>query len=233
MSQGWIKLHRQIKDHWIYKSKDPYTKREAFLDILLEVNHSEETFQIKGELFTCFPGQSLNSLETWGKRWRWSTSKVKRFFVLLQKDSIVELKNERKTTRLSLCNWETYQDERKADEKQTKSKRVSNEKQTSTNKNEKNEKNDIITRKSEFKNKIWKTYNKRYSLDTIRDFFEYWSEHGDNDKKMRFEKERTFSLEARIKRWDNNNFNKPKNGFQNKDSKNESNLSLLKEFEEI
>jgi len=141
MSQGWIKLHRQIKDHWIYNSKDPFTKKEAFFDVLLEVNHSEQTFPIKGELYTCGIGECLNSLETWGKRWRWSRSKVKRFFTLLEKDSIICLKDERKTTRLTLCNWETYQDQRTADEPQTNRKRTAGEPQANTNKNEKNKEN--------------------------------------------------------------------------------------------
>jgi len=35
----------------------------------------------------------------------------------------------------------------------------------------------------------------------MTEFFEYWSEHGDNDKKMRFEKEKSFSVERRLKTW--------------------------------
>ena len=35
MNQGWIKIHRKIKDHWLYSSNEPYTQREAWLDLLL------------------------------------------------------------------------------------------------------------------------------------------------------------------------------------------------------
>ena len=38
----------------------------------------------------------------------------------------------------------------------------------------------------------------------ISEFFEYWTEHGENDSKMRFEKEKSFSLSLRLKRWARN-----------------------------
>ena len=37
--------------------------------------------------------------------------------------------------------------------------------------------------------------------DDFRDFLDYWFEHGTNDKKMRFEKERSFSWSRRWKLW--------------------------------
>jgi len=41
----------------------------------------------------------------------------------------------------------------------------------------------------------------------LNDFYLYWSEHGDHDKKLRFEKEKTFGLKQRLERWSKNNFN--------------------------
>ena len=42
----------------------------------------------------------------------------------------------------------------------------------------------------------------------LNSFYLYWTEHGDNDKKMRFEKEKTFGLKQRLERWSKNNFGK-------------------------
>jgi hypothetical protein len=39
----------------------------------------------------------------------------------------------------------------------------------------------------------------------IREFFNYWSEHGINDKKMRFEKEKTFGINQRLRTWHSRN----------------------------
>tara|TARA_R110001632_G_scaffold98366_2_gene204946 strand:+ start:1398 stop:2009 length:612 start_codon:yes stop_codon:yes gene_type:complete len=62
--------------------------------------------------------------------------------------------------------------------------------------------NDIKERKSAFKNKL-DEYIQEYGKALIYDFFMYWSEHGDNDKKMRFEKEKTFGIKSRLNTWKN------------------------------
>ena len=40
----------------------------------------------------------------------------------------------------------------------------------------------------------------------LNDFYLYWTEHGDKDKKMRFEKEKSFGLSQRLATWNKNNF---------------------------
>jgi hypothetical protein len=45
-----------------------------------------------------------------------------------------------------------------------------------------------------------------YDKDLIRAFCDYWTEHGENDKKMRFEKEKSFGLARRLATWNKNNF---------------------------
>ena len=53
-------------------------------------------------------------------------------------------------------------------------------------------------------------YIEQYGKTLIREFFDYWTEHNENGKKMRFEKEKTFEISRRLARWSkNNNNNKP------------------------
>jgi len=144
---GWIKVHRIMRQHWIYKDAD-YLK--AWITILLEANHSDQKILIKGVLLECKRGQSLNSLETWARLFGgWSKSRVKRFFKLLKTDSMIDTTSERITTRLSVCNYEKYQDcgnaESTSDETQTS---PQTERRRATNKKVKkveNDKNEIIT----------------------------------------------------------------------------------------
>lgn len=42
-----------------------------------------------------------------------------------------------------------------------------------------------------------------YSQITI-DFFDYWTEHSEGAKKMRFEKEKVFDIKKRLERWKRN-----------------------------
>ena len=136
---GWIKIHRCITEHWLYSEKRTYSKLEAWYDILLNVNYTDNKVIIKGKLYEVKRGESILSYESWGKRWNWDKSKVRRFFYLLQNDSMIVVKCDNTTTHLSVCKYESYQGERNADETQTKHKRNTNE--TNIRKKESKEEN--------------------------------------------------------------------------------------------
>lgn len=141
--EGWIKLHRRSLEHWLYKENRPHTKREAWEDLLLHCNHSDEKILIGNELIECKRGQSIKSLLTWSKTFNWTISKVRRFFILLEKDSMIQTENVKKTTRITICKYEDYQGERNNNETKVKRKRNEGETQATTNKNVKNVKKDI------------------------------------------------------------------------------------------
>ena len=139
--EGWIKIHRQIQKHWIWNNAE-YLK--AWIAILMSVNHDSKKVLIHGELFDCDRGQSLMSLQNWVKVFgkNWTIRKVRTFFTLLENDAMICTKGMRKTTCLTVCNYDSYQEQRQANDTQTTSKRQANDKQTTTNKNDKNYKNE-------------------------------------------------------------------------------------------
>ena len=63
-----------------------------------------------------------------------------------------------------------------------------------------NKKKSIDERKREFANSLT-PYVEEYGKETVRDFFEYWAEHGEKDRKFRKEKEKSFSIERRLRNW--------------------------------
>ena len=136
---GWIKIHRSIKDHWLYTEKRVFSRFEAWNDILLTVNYSDAQTLIKGKLYNVKRGESILSLDSWAKRWGWEKSSVRRFLKLLENESMVVLDSDNVTTRLTVCKYESYQDERNADETRKKLKRNSNEIQTTPIKEEEEE----------------------------------------------------------------------------------------------
>ena len=136
--KSWIKLDREITSHWIFNDA---WKFRNWIDLLTIVNHTEQKINIKGVVFTCKRGETLCSLDTFAKRWKCDKSKVRRFLKLLESDSMIELKSEHLTTRLTICNYDSYQGERNADETQMKRKRNADETQMTPNKNDKKEKN--------------------------------------------------------------------------------------------
>jgi len=143
----WIKLDRDVVKHWIFKDE---WKFKCWIDMLVLANYSENKVEIKGMLFTCKRGELLYSLDSLSTRWGGNKSKVRRFLKLLESDSMIELKSEHITTRLTICNYDTYQGDGNADETKMKRKRNADETQTTPNKNDKNENNNIAPEFSEF-----------------------------------------------------------------------------------
>jgi len=134
LNEGWIKIHRKIRDHWIYENPEYF---RAWVTMLMEVNHSDNKVLIHGEIINCKRGESVHSLKSWAKLFgkKWSIQKVRTFFELLKNDFMIETKGLSKTTRLSILNYNTYQ-------VSSTNKQQTNNKQITTNKNEKNDKNE-------------------------------------------------------------------------------------------
>lgn len=68
----------------------------------------------------------------------------------------------------------------------------------------KEKKLNIEERKSKFYDSLT-LFVDEYPKKMLRDFYDYWSEHGEKDKKLRFEKEKTFGIEQRLRTWYNRN----------------------------
>jgi len=104
---SWILLHRQIKENWIWSNPEKF---KWWLDILLSVNHTDNKVLIKSTLIDCGRGQSIKSLETWAKEWGVTKKTVHGFFKLLESDSMLVTENLLVTTRITVCNYDSYND---------------------------------------------------------------------------------------------------------------------------
>ena len=141
-NEGWAKIYRSLSDHWLWEDK-PFSKGQAWIDLLLLVNHSEKKTMIDGRLETVSVGQTITSTRKLCDRWGWSNTKVRNFLKILENESMIIVKSDRKQTVISIVNYSVYQD---SDNKKATVKRQSSDSETTvkhTNKNEKNEKNNI------------------------------------------------------------------------------------------
>lgn len=157
---GWISVYRSIFNHWIAPNKRPFTDMEAWLFILLNVNHSDKKIKIGNSLIECRRGESINSLDTWAKSLNWNKSKVRRFFNLLEKDSMIVTKNIKKTTHLTVCKYDSYQVSRNNNETQVKHKRNVNETIMTPNNNVNNYNNENNEINISF-DVFWNLYDKK------------------------------------------------------------------------
>jgi hypothetical protein len=161
--KGFISLFRSIRKHWIWQDAE---KLKWWIDILLEVNHKPKKVLIGSKLIDCNRGQSINSLLTWAKRWRTNVSAVRRFLHLLESDSMIRIENVSKTTRITVCKYESYQDWRNDSETKMKGLRNDDETEVKTNNNANND------------NKGNKGGNKKFVPPSLEEVKGYFREQG-------------------------------------------------------
>jgi len=105
--EGWIKIYRSITDHWIWGNPDYF---KAWITMLMTVNYEKKQTLVDGEILICDRGQSLLSLSSWANLFKWkSVKRVRTFFELLEKDGIIVREGLRKTTRVTICKYDSYQ----------------------------------------------------------------------------------------------------------------------------
>ena len=105
--------------------------------------------------------------------------------------------------------WLTKDNETPNKERKEKESKEEKEKPTIVGKKKESATADIQTRKNEFYDSLV-PFVEKYGKETIREFFDYWSEMNKTQTKMRFEQEKTWELPKRLAYWARNdkNFNK-------------------------
>lgn len=128
---GWITLHRQIQNHWLWDDK-PFSKGQAWVDLLLLASHCDNKFLLGNELVEVERGSFITSELKLMDRWGWSKSKVRNFLDLLQNDGMIIKKTDRKKTTIFIENYDKYQDIQTIKEPQKDHKKTTKEPQKDT-----------------------------------------------------------------------------------------------------
>lgn len=106
---GWQKVYRDIQNHWLWEDK-PFSRGQAFIDLILLVNHQDSKALIDGELIEVKRGSKITSLRKLGEAWGWSSKKVKKFLEQLEKDKMISYTSDSKKTVVTIENYSVYQD---------------------------------------------------------------------------------------------------------------------------
>ncbi len=148
--KGWIKLHRILKEKPIWKQSTPEQKT-VLITLLLMANHDEKEWEWQGNKFRVNPGQFVTSLDSIkqeaGKGI--SIQNVRSSLNRFKKLEFLTWKSTKTGRIITICNWEDYQ--HMEDTAQQSSQQRPN-KEPTTNKNEKNDKNRIKLHSMKFKN---------------------------------------------------------------------------------
>ena len=114
---GWIKISRDIVNHWVYKNEK---WRCWWIDLLLMASWQDEEILYEGCKVEVKRGQVFASVRNLAKRWNANETAVFRFLQRLEDEGMIsrsynDVKHQTKqlvkhqVKHLTICNYEAYQ----------------------------------------------------------------------------------------------------------------------------
>ena len=134
MLQGWISVHRQIQEHWLWAEK-PFSKGQAWIDMLMLANHEDKEILLGNKVVTVKAGSFITSEVKLAERWGWSRQKVRDFLLLLSSEKMINKVSDNKKTTIFIDNYAVYQPSRNS---LSDSKKTAEKQQKNTNNNDNN-----------------------------------------------------------------------------------------------
>lgn len=108
-------MHCQLAHHDLWLM-EPFTRGQAWVDLLMLAQTKPGWIMVRGISIDLDRGQVGYSELTLSERWKWSRGKVRRFISELKKHEMVDIKQDNKTTIISILNFDTYQAKPTADD---------------------------------------------------------------------------------------------------------------------
>ena len=109
-NKGYIWLHRELQDNPLWNS-EPFSKGQAWVDMLLRANHQRNEFIIGNELIVVERGQFFTSELKLAEKWKWSRKKVRAYLSLLKTLKMATTVGTSKGTMVTIENYALYQHE--------------------------------------------------------------------------------------------------------------------------
>ena len=164
-------MHRKLLDSGMLRNHSLFT---LWVYCLLKANHKPNTFIWNGEKVTIQRGQFISGRKEIAKDLNMNESCTYRNLKKLEKLGNVNIKSNNKFSLITVCKYNTYQtstlQSEQHFEQQVNNKRTTSEQQTNTNKNEKNENNDIGSEQN-FKSLV--TTNQLFTIEQCISTAEY------------------------------------------------------------
>jgi len=181
-NRGWISLHRKVLDNPVVPMSKPFSKFEAWVYLLLSVNHSEGKVVIGNDIQVVEKGSRITSIMKLCKSFGWGNTRVRNFLVLLQKDDMIRFESNSLFTKISICNYSTYQTPAEPDKSVTNYEQLDANLETHTNNKNLIIKNKKITKVASglvnsLFNTFWKKYPKKRGKDKAEISFNKLSEN--------------------------------------------------------
>lgn len=166
---GWVKLHRSVTDSFVFQNPD---RLKFWIWCLCKASHKERTQNIGLQEIVLNPGQFVFGRKKASSELNMEESKVYRLIKTFEKRDKIEVKSNNKFSVVTIVNWTFYQDCEQQSEQQSNNKLTTNQQQSNTNKNVKNDKN--------VNNKDKESKSKRFTPPSYNDVLLYCSQRSNS-----------------------------------------------------
>ena len=104
---GWIKISREIEDHWLWQDAE---RMRWWIDMLFMASWEDKKVIEDTHLITIKKGQFIASVAFLCKRWGKSNKTIIKYLKLLEEDEMIcrEVLH-RQTPVITICNYDKYQ----------------------------------------------------------------------------------------------------------------------------
>lgn len=112
ISNGWIKLHREILDHWVY---DDPEKLKIWITLLSKASHKKRKVPINYQVIDIKPGELIFGTIKFAEAIGVSRDKLYKTVKMFEKDGMIEYDTttyKNKFSIIRVLNWEKYQNQK-------------------------------------------------------------------------------------------------------------------------
>jgi len=112
MNEGFIKLHRKIRDSWIFRSKPQWF--HAWIWLILEAQWKDQWITFNGRSIHVKRGQLAAPVRYLVRSFNgskgnfWTVSKVQYFMKRLEKEGMIQTEICTNISLVTICNFDTY-----------------------------------------------------------------------------------------------------------------------------
>lgn len=107
--RGVFAVDRGIFDHYLFKSKEPFSRREAWLWLLSEAEWKPQRRMVSGQIVELSRGQLSHSVRFMAEAWGWSKSAVDRFLGRLKTETMIGTESGTGILVITICKYNDYQ----------------------------------------------------------------------------------------------------------------------------
>ena len=105
---SFISVPRAIFDDDAFP-EEPFSRREAFLDLVQRATYKQITIPVKGGVATIERGELIVSIRKLAARWGWSKSKVEKVLDEFVSQQRIGHRTDGLTTVLSITDYDSFQ----------------------------------------------------------------------------------------------------------------------------